>query len=159
MLALGLHEGARVKHLGIFDNSAHDKARQAFAIAHHRIFHIGGDILEEVQSLIDILELIEQSVNLLAQRTLLAARGDDLLYHLFVADYHTVELRLISNVATRGHHCRTNQLVGNAAQCRHHHDDRFLLGLNNLLYLLYTIYGTHRCSAKFHYLHRFHFIE
>ena len=143
MLALGLHERACVKHLGIFDNSAHDKARQAFAIAHHRIFHIGGDVLEEVQSLIDILEFIEQGVNLLAQRTLLAARGDDLLYHLFVAAHHAVKLRLVGDITLGGHSSRANELVGNAAQGRYHHDDGLLLGLNNLLYFLYTVHGTH----------------
>ena len=95
---------------------------------------------------------------LLAQRALLAARGNHLLYHLLVAAHHAVKFGLIGDVALRGHSCCAYELVGDAAQSRYHHDHGLLLSLYNLLYLQYTVYGTYRCSAKFHYLHLFSFL-
>ena len=67
--------------------------------------------------------------------------------------YHSFKLVTISLVALEGKLGRGNKLVGDAAQCAHHDNNRLRLMLNNVLQTQNTFYGTYGRSAEFQYLH------
>ena len=60
-----------------------------------------------------------------------------------------LEFAQIGQIARHGQLGSPDQLVGDTSQGRHHHHDRFALGLHDALHIQNTLYGTYGCSSKF----------
>ena len=59
-----LHEKTRVIEHSIPNERTDNERRQSFAIAHNCILHIGRHLLQQIKSLADILQLIQQRMHL-----------------------------------------------------------------------------------------------
>ena len=150
---LGLDELARIKPLRTGQLGGNER-RQAFAVADDGVRCLLRQVLDEVDTLEDIFQFVEQLAHLALHNHLRVKLGKHPFDHLHMAADNLAELILVCGIARSRHARGLYQLIRDAAQGRHHHNDRLLPGLHNAFHSQDTLYGTYRRPAEFHYFHR-----
>ena len=145
VLSLGLDELAGIEAYGTLNERCYNAARYALAIAHDSSLGLWCHVVDERESLIDVVQLAKQHVHLLKQRSALALVGNHGVNQAVVAFYNPAALVIECHVAAYRKVCSLYELVGYAAECRHHNNNTFICCslLNNLLEAQYALHGTH----------------
>ena len=106
--------------------------------------------MDEVDAEIDRAQLLEQRVYNIKQFLTLACIGNDGIYHLVVAVYHSLKLVFPRIITFKGKLGCGKELVGKASKGANHHNYWlfFCLFLYNSLETKNALHGTYRGSAK-----------
>ena len=155
VLGLGLDETACVETYCAVNESGYDAARNPFAVAHNCSLGFWGNVVYECKSLINVVQLVQQHVNFLQQRSALFVAWYYCVDEVVMACHNILELVVEGLVAVDGHIGGLYQPVCHSAECRYHYNHAVILGrvLYNALQVEYAVCGTYRCSAEFHYFH------
>ena len=131
--------------------------RHALPVAHDDIGGLGGEVAYEVDAVVYAAQLVEERLDAVVERVAARPVGDNRVYHVAVALDHGVELVPVLRVARGGQMGGVDQFIGDAAQRGHHHDDRFVDILDDLLQIKYALGRTHGGASEFQYSH-FYFV-
>ena len=155
MLNLGLYEFSCIVSHSAVDKRSDNAARQSLAIAYDGSLRLWCDIVYKSKTMIYVVKFVQQHVNLLQQLNALFFARNNAVYQFVVTCHNLLKLILERLIAVNSQFCCLYQLIGNTAESRHHNN--YILRCCGLLdyafQVQYTVYGTYRCSAEFHYFH------
>ena len=103
VLALGLDEVAGVEPLRVVHQGGHDAAAQTLTIAHDGVESLAAQVVYQVHTEENALQLVEKGVYLAEQGGALAGIAYHGAYHVVVARLHLPEGHGIALVALAGH--------------------------------------------------------
>ena len=126
VLCLCLYEVAGVEACGTVNERGYYAARNPLAVAHDSSLRLWSEVVDERKTLVYVVQLIEQHVYLLQQVATSCVVGDYCIDEVVMACHNLLELLVEGVVAVDSHVCSLNELVGYAAQCRHHYNDLLL---------------------------------
>ena len=137
-----LDELARVKPFGSRQLGSNDR-RNALAVAHDGIRRFLRQVFDEVDTLEDIFQLVQQFAHLMLQFHLLRTGRKSLSDHLHMAEYDFTETILVRGITSRRFAGSIYQLVRNASQSRNNHNHRLVCGLYYLFDAQNAFCGTY----------------
>ena len=107
--------------------------------------------------MIDVVEFVKQLVNILQQFSTFILARYNAVYKLVMFGYNLLELLLERLVTIYGQLGSLDKFVGYATKSRYNNNYILLYcsSLNDAFQIQYTVYGTYRCSAEFHYFHQY----
>jgi len=150
----GLDKFTGVVQFGASEYPPHDHRRKTLPVTHDRIARLGGEILDQIDSLEDIGKFVQQRVHRCKYlRT--ARRIDHFVYRPAVTHDDLFELAFVLHIACGRHSGSQQQLIRNTSQRRH--DDNHLLtaGFHHKLHLPQTFRRTYGRPSKLQYFHIF----
>ena len=127
--ALRLDKVAGVEPLGTADQRGHDITREALSVGDDGVLRLLTEIVDEVDTIINTLQLVEEGVDGVKQILALGGIGDDRVNHLMVTVDHLVEFRAPCFLMVEGKLGSGEQFVGDASEGTDNDDDRLVLGL------------------------------
>ena len=133
-LELCLDELAAVEPFSAVNQCGNDAAADAFAVGDDGCLGLGAQVMDEVDTLIDAAQFLQQLAHLCQEAIAFLTRRQDGTNHLFVPDGYLLERLLVELVAVHSHLPCTNELVCDAAKGTDHDDDRFFLPFYNPFY-------------------------
>ena len=147
-LDLSLDESTAVIPLGVLHQVGHDATADALSIRDYGCQRLGAKVTNQIYTLIDAAELLQEVMHDSQQRLPDIAVSNDSVDHILMPLSYLPERFLIQGVTFHCHLGCSYQLIGDTSQGTYNHDDRLLLSLYNSLYTQDTVYGTYRCPAK-----------
>ena len=117
LLLFSLDEVERVVPHSTFNQRGNDVAGDSFSIADNGIRSLFREVMNEINTLIDTLQIIEKSIHYLQKLNLLVGVGNDGINQLVMPIHHLIVSIDIPWITLQGEFRRVNQLVGHSAQC------------------------------------------
>ena len=134
MFSFGLDKSARIEPFCSVNQFGNDDGWKAFTIADDCIRSLRGKVSNQINSLEDVLQLVQQFANLTLQRHLLFSGRNHLLNHLHMTVNDFAELALVCWISCCRHLWCIYQFVSDASQCGNNYNYRLTCRLYNSLY-------------------------
>ena len=137
MLLFSFDKSTRIEPLGILNQLGNNDRWKALAIAYDCVRSLRGKVFNQVNTLENILQFIQQFANLTLQRHLPFSGRNHLFNHFHMTINNFAELALIGRISGSRHFRCVYQFISDASQCGNYYNNRFA-GRCRLYNSLYT---------------------